>query len=598
MQTQLRSFIEAYPFPSLAINAHDFTLTGINRAGLNIFNAKEKELAGRNLFQLFTPDEEQLRPIVNSVRETKKSCITDIPMQDLVSVGERATQERRSVLVLTPVVNDDQEANLIICSFLPASSQENEELQALKENQSLLDKAYPLAQIGVWKFDMQTHDLYWSDVTKELHGFGPEYQPEVESTIDLFKEGENREQFAEVVQAAIEDEQPFDVELKIVSGQGDERWIRATGEPEYVDGICMYFYGISQNVTDRRKAEEDLFLKEQRFRSLVQDGSDMLAILDGKANYKYVSPTSESILGIPADNLIHTNALEYIHPDDHPRVIEILEDLKPGMRRNIAPFRFQNADGEWRWVETTLTNLMKDPAVDGIVANARDVTEQKEQQQKMTQALREKETLLAEIHHRVKNNLAVVSGMMQLQVADTEDPELAAKLNDSIIRIRTMAGIHEQLYQANSFSELEFADNIHSLISSIHTALHSDTQVQIEFDCDPVHLNINQAIPCSLIVNEVATNIFKHAFPDRNEGHISVELKETGDEQIHLCIKDNGIGLPEDFSKNSGSLGMSLINVLSKQLESDYRFESDEEGTVFHLHFTKDNQKGTGNSLL
>lgn len=468
------------------------------------------------------------------------------------------------------------------------------------EKQRLLDKAYQLARIGTWEFDMSTHELTWSRVTKEVHGFGQDYQPDVESTINLFKEGVNREEFANAAMNAIEHAEPFDVELKIISGKGDERWIRATGEPEFKDGVCTRFYGISQNVSDRRQAEEDLQLSERRFRSLVQDGSDLIAILDEEFNYTYVSPTSESILGIPAQEFIGKNAFDYIHNRDRDRLFSLLSELSLNQRINIPPYRFQDADGNWRWVETTLTNMTEDPAVGGLVANSRDVTQQIEQQRKNLESLKEKETLLAEIHHRVKNNLAVVSGMMQLQATDENDEDIRDRLNDSIIRIKTMANIHEQLYQSNSFSKLAFADNIRSLVLNIKQTFQSRTQVDIDFNCDQIELNINQAIPCSLIINEVMTNIFKHAFPERENGQVNISLSECEENKcVHISISDNGIGLPENFSiSESSSLGLNLIDVLSQQLEAKHNYESTSKETVFTIEFEKDQLKGIGNSLF
>ncbi len=473
--------------------------------------------------------------------------------------------------------------------------------QEMKEKQQQLDKAYQLARIGSWEFDMHTHELSWSPVTKQVHGFGPEHKPDVEHTINLFKEGKHRDTFAQAAYDAIHHEKPFDVELKIISGQGDERWVRATGEPEYNDdGRCTHFYGISQNVTDRRQAEEELQLRERRFKSMVQDGSDLIVILDANANYQYVSPTSESVLGIPAEDFVGTNAFDYIHEDDRERIQNLLENLDANERINIPPYRFLDSEDNWRWIETTLTDMTEDPAVGGLVANSRDVTKQIRQQKKNQEALKEKETLLAEIHHRVKNNLAVVSGMMQLQASEEENKTIKDKLFDGIVRIKTMANIHEQLYQSNSFSRLEFAENIRSLTTNIHTTFQSKTDITIDFDCKPVKLNINQAIPCSLIVNEVLTNVFKHAFPDREKGHLMIQLSEhTNDNHIQLSITDNGIGLPQGVANGAGgSLGLSLIDVLSQQLEASYTYEATDNGTVFSIGFTKDEKNGIGNHYL
>jgi len=454
---------------------------------------------------------------------------------------------------------------------------------------------------------MKTGELQWSSITKQVHGFGDDHIPDVESTIDLFKEGVHREIFRKTVEDAIERLQPFNVELQIISGKGDERWIRAIGEPEYQNGECIQFYGISQNISARRQAEEELKWSERRFRSLIQDGADLIAILDAQANYIYVSPTSERILGIPPDAFIDTNALSYIHELDRERIQQTLADLSPGERVVIAPFRFIDSKGEWRWIETTVTNLMNDPAVSGLAANSRDVTvkilgekELEKRQQELLESLQEKETLLAEIHHRVKNNLAVVSGMMLLQAHEEEQAEISDRLFDSIARIQTMAIIHEQLYEAGSFSKLKFSESIRSLVQNIIKTFRSKREVKVQFDCQPLELNINQAIPCSLIVNEVITNVLKHAFPDQRKGKIHVILQENAEGgRLHLQVRDNGVGLPESFEQSqSTSLGLSLIDVLSQQLEADSSYLSNGKGTTFTLEFERSELRGSGSHLI
>lgn len=457
-----------------------------------------------------------------------------------------------------------------------------------EEKQHLLDKAYRLARIGTWEYDMLNEKLYWSPATKEVHGFGPDYEPDVEKTIQLFKEGFNRTVFAQTAHDAIEHHKPFDVELKIVSGQGDERWIRATGEPEYENGVCVRFYGISQNVTGRKQAQEDLQLNEKRFKALVQDGSDMIAILDKEACYKYVSPTSKSVLGIPSEDFIGKNALDFIHPDDQSRIVQVLSELGHKKRIKVEPYRFRNATGDWRWIETTVTDMQADPAVGGLVANSRDITDKIMQQEQILSSLKEKETLLAEVHHRVKNNLAVVTGLLQLHESIEESPGVINRLQDCMARIQTMSNIHEQLYQSNNFSKLEFTENIRLLSLNILEAFKSEKQIRLQFHCDPVQLTIIQAIPCSMIANEVVTNILKHAFTGKNDGLITIKLTESENHEINLTIKDDGIGLPENIGPDyNSSLGMRLIDLFSRQLKADYTLQSDDSGTAFTLRFYK-----------
>lgn len=611
--SQIASVFNSSPFPSLILYSDPhFTIAGVNRAYLDATGAMEGDIIGQSLFgdnpgEGSTAGDRALKDSLEQVLATKAPDRMSIRQYRLPHSTSGAAEPEYRLPVNTPVLNEKEEITFIL--FTAADITDNDLLlkdkrakwqQELEEKQRLLDKAYQLARIGTWEFDMRMHELKWSRMTKEVHGFGPDYQPDVESTIALFKKGINRDTFAKAARNAIDHEQPFDVELKIISGQGDERWIRATGEPEYRDGVCTRFYGISQDVSGRRKAEEDLQLSEQRFKSLVQDGSDLIAILDEEANFVYVSPTSETVLGKSSDDYIGTYALDYVHEDDKNSIAETLFNLPSAKRVQIPPYRFMDGEGNWRWLETTLTNMTEDPAVGGMVANSRDITRQKLQQQQNLESLKEKETLLAEIHHRVKNNLAVVSGMMQLQASEEENSEIINKLFDGIIRIKTMANIHEQLYQSNSFSRLEFAANIRSLVLNIQKTLQSKAPIHIDFHCEPVQLNINQAIPCSLIVNEVVTNIFKHAFPEEKEGAIVIRLSEREKpNHLHLSIKDNGVGLSGNFDvAESSSLGLSLIDVLSQQLSAEYTYEPYDEGTVFTIRFEKDELKGIGNSFL
>ncbi len=209
------------------------------------------------------------------------------------------------------------------------------------------------------------------------------------------------------------------------------------------------------------------------------------------------------------------------------------------------------------------------------------------QQNELENSLKEKNTLLAEIHHRVKNNLAVISGMLQLQYFKEKDELLRKKLIDSTLRIKSMANIHEQLYQSNSFSNMAFDQGLKDLVQTILDTLDYDAKIETEFNLEPLNLNIGQAVPCCLIVNEVLTNAIKHAFIDRNKGLISFNLEHI-DHQLRLEISDDGVGFSEN--KESGledSLGMVLISTLAEQLDADYTYGSNPSapGSVFSIQF-------------
>lgn len=245
---------------------------------------------------------------------------------------------------------------------------------------------------------------------------------------------------------------------------------------------------------------------------------------------------------------------------------------------------------EWSNNEISFAGAVTDQIAQ-LMAN--DVKKKKEQE--LLQSLREKEILLAEIHHRVKNNLAVISGMVQLQAYKEEDESLRRKLLSWVNRIGSIATIHEQLYQSESFSKLELSESVMSLVKKITASL--ETEVSLDFTMENIEFNINQAIPCALIVNEVVTNVIKHAFAHQDEKHIKVDLREEGG-NVHLAIWDNGKGIVPDFDpgKKSDSMGHVLIRTLAKQLDADYTFRSQDGGTLFRLAFAKAEVRGPGSA--
>ncbi len=255
-----------------------------------------------------------------------------------------------------------------------------------------------------------------------------------------------------------------------------------------------------------------------------------------------------------------------------------------------------NVVGEKKYLKFSLFPIFDAPGDEKLVGGvAFDITGEKESRSLLEESVKEKETLLMEIHHRVKNNLAVVSGMMQLQAFKERNKKVQEKLLDSTSRIKTMATIHELLYKSSSFTNLKFDEDIKSLISSIKETYQSSVDLGISYDLDSVELNINQAIPCSLIVNEVVTNVLKHAYDDGDSGTLQVTLNDKeGD--IVMKIRDDGKGLPDDFEERKGedSLGMVLIDTLAQQLDAEYYYTSMDPGVEFKLTFEKGEAKGTG----
>lgn len=213
-----------------------------------------------------------------------------------------------------------------------------------------------------------------------------------------------------------------------------------------------------------------------------------------------------------------------------------------------------------------------------------EIIERRNTESKLHTLLNDKEILLSETHHRVKNNLAVVSGMLDLQALMYEDHQIRHILDDSRGRIKTMSLIHESLYKFDNLSHIEFGRYIRTLTEEIKK-IHSENlcNVIINFNLEEIHLNVTEAIPCGLLVNEIVTNCFKHAFTGMSEGEISIELTQKNN-NCSLIISDNGIGFDPDNINNSRSLGITLIEAFAKQLKGKYKFVN-ENGTKLILNF-------------
>jgi two-component sensor histidine kinase len=217
---------------------------------------------------------------------------------------------------------------------------------------------------------------------------------------------------------------------------------------------------------------------------------------------------------------------------------------------------------------------------------ATDITYLKDYQKQLEDSIDEKEVLIKEIHHRVKNNLAVVSGLLELQGLRVGDEQLSVILQESQARIKSIAMIHEKLYQSELFTQVDAGKYLQELTNTIAQAYeHPDRDIKLLFDLDSSFLNVNQAVPFAILANELISNSFKHAFDDQSEGKLEVSLKQDGP-TLSFEISDDGKGLPDNFDPvQEGSLGFTLILNLAEQLDGNITWQNNGSGAAFKLIF-------------
>ena len=236
--------------------------------------------------------------------------------------------------------------------------------------------------------------------------------------------------------------------------------------------------------------------------------------------------------------------------------------------------------GESRWYQVFLNPVSLGEGQREISCIAYDITERKEIDRAIRSALKEKEVLLQEVHHRVKNNLQVISSMLNLQKSFVKDPETLNLLEESTNRIATMSFIHESLYRNTDFANISFAEYLQRLSANlIQSYSRNDCEVVLQTVFDEVYLSLEQAIPCGLITNELVSNSLKYAFPDRTQGIITLRIQHVENGAVELEVSDDGVGLPPgmDFAKND-SLGVYLVQALTEQIDGELVVTSVDQG--------------------
>lgn len=341
------------------------------------------------------------------------------------------------------------------------------------------------------------------------------------------------------------------------------------------------------------RLNRELLESESRFRRVLRHSRDVVYELDIRSwSYEYMSPAVESMLGYSMDRILAGGpefVREHIHPEDREYMEEEIGKLKrAGVSDHFTgeqEYRIRTKEGNYIWVHNQrklVTDDNGDPVA--VVGTVRDISGRKEREAQLQRSLDEKRTLLAEIHHRVKNNLAVMSSLLALQKNQTTG-EIHHILQDTESRIRSIAMIHEKLYQTDTFSEVDMKEYIDDFVGILAYSFASQyREIAIRQDVERILLDITRAVPLGLILNELLNNAFKHGLANTERGEVAIALKRHGERGV-LSVTNSGAGLPADFDiENVESLGMTLVRTLTEQLNGEVRVTRN-GATTFRIAF-------------
>lgn len=351
-------------------------------------------------------------------------------------------------------------------------------------------------------------------------------------------------------------------------------------------GLSETNRALMSEISERRQAESALTESEGRFRQIAENIQEVfwMTSYEPEQAALYVSPAYEEIWGRKCASLYDgtENWADAIHPEDCARVPVDYE----GKDEHEFEYRIVKPDGTIRWIQNRVFPVRDETGrIYRLAGVSDDITERKAALEQIKASLHEKEVLLKEIHHRVKNNFQVITSLLQLQSKHITDERARTIFHDSQNRIKSMALIHETLYQSNDLSRISAAEYAHKLIAHVQRSYRVNPEaVRISSDVDEVFLSIDKAVPCGLIINELLSNALKHAFPQGRKGEARVELR-TVDGHCRLSVSDDGVGIPAGMEiEKTNSLGLKLVRTLTGQLNGELRV-SNTVGAAFEIIF-------------
>jgi PAS domain S-box-containing protein len=278
----------------------------------------------------------------------------------------------------------------------------------------------------------------------------------------------------------------------------------------------------------------------------------------------------------------------HLDPDHNQGQLEAFSDAFVGKPQQVE-IALKDKENQTMWLQAFLNPVYMDDKLEQISCLMYDNTERRQIDRLVLDSLKEKEVLLQEVHHRVKNNLQIISSILNLQSSYVSDQATLDILQESQQRIKSMSFIHETLYRTADFNKLEFTQYINTIVTNlVRTYSTSHTSVELIADLDDIYLSLDQSIPCGLIVNELVSNAMKYAWKGKKKGKLKATLKEKPEDLVCITIADDGVGLPKDFQYDkTDSLGIQLVYTLVEQLDAILKVNSSAKGTSFNIEFKR-----------
>jgi PAS domain S-box-containing protein len=564
-----RSLIEASLDPLVTIGP-DGKVTDVNKATETVTGYSRDEIIGSDFSDYFTEPEKAKNGYKKSFYE---GFVKDYPLEIQHKEG-----------FITPVLYNASVYKDESCEIIGVFAAARDITEYKKAEDALRESEKKYRDIFEESFDglfITSPEGKILDMNKRgIEMFGYNTKEEILSlnlVEDVYADPNDRKKILKIVN----EQESSEYEVVVKKKNGDKMITRCSLSAVKDKGVITDYRGIIRDITESKEAENDIIHAKEEWENTFNAVPDLIAILDtnfrvvraNKAMANRLNVTPEETIGLTCYEVVHgLNSAPSFCPysklleDGQEHTAEVHEDLLGGdFIVSVSPLH--DKDGKHI----------------GVVHVARDITKRKQTENEIKKSLDEKEVLLREIHHRVKNNLQIIASLLNLQECG-DDKGANDILSESMGRVKTMATIHEKLYESPSLSEINFKEFTEKLVYDIlYSYGIQKNLIKTNLIIEDINLNIDTAIPLGLIINELVTNIVKYAFPN-SKGIITIKLNSLP-EHMELTIADDGIGFPKDVNmKNIDTLGLELVKNLVNQLEGNLILNR-KNGTEFKITF-------------
>jgi PAS domain S-box-containing protein len=384
------------------------------------------------------------------------------------------------------------------------------------------------------------------------------------------------------------DDAPRNYEARLITRNNDIRTVYLT--VALLPGTKKSMASIV-DLTELQRSKKEIEKSKKKFKTIFENAAEAMILFDRYGTILEANDKIEEISGFRKEELIGHKFMKLLPKVkiEYLKALKAFKDIISGNELKQVEWTIKNKAGKEIVFMAHPSVLRTENRIDGLVMIIEDVTDRKRVENTLRTSLEEKEVLLREIHHRVKNNLQIISSLLSLQCIQLDDTETVDVLRECQGRVRTMAMIHENLYQSKDINHINFGNFVKKLLSDIFYSYRVDPRsIKLTTNVENVDIGIETAMPCGLIINELATNSIKHAFPN-GTGNISVELTSSGlnNDSFILIFDDDGIGLPENLTpENTKKLGLMVVNTLSNQLNAEMEIDRS-NGTRFIFNFSE-----------